>query len=109
MRDHLADDYRIPKSALVALRDGPTDHEWSAPPPSVQQLPPPASSGFMLTMGRAQPYKGFHDLLDAMVIAGSHGARLPHLVLAAVTGHDADEDYQRQLVKTVAAITWTPR
>lgn len=59
----------------------PTDR---VPLASAPVLPPAAADGFMLAMGRAQPYKGFEDLLDAVDLLARRGVRMPHLLLAAV-------------------------
>ncbi|MFC1416255.1 glycosyltransferase family 4 protein [Streptacidiphilus cavernicola] len=69
-----------------------------APPP-----PDQAESGFLLSMGRAQPYKGFDDLLDALGHLASTGVRLPHLLLAAVTDGPTTA-YQHHLRRRVSAL-----
>ncbi|MDT3398297.1 glycosyltransferase family 4 protein [Streptomyces sp. B1866] len=70
----------------------------AAPP-----LPAEARNGFVLAMGRAQPYKGFEDLLDALARLTRRGVRAPHLLLAAVT--DAGPTaYQRHLREHVAEL-----
>jgi glycosyltransferase involved in cell wall biosynthesis len=75
-------------------------------------LPVPAQEkGFLLAMGRAQPYKGFEDLLDALSLLTSQHLRLPHLLLAAVTDGEPTA-YQRHLQQRVtglqfAATLWT--
>lgn len=60
------------------------------------------SHGFMLAMGRAQPYKGFHDLLDALSILRRQAVAVPHLLLAAVTEDRRPSPYQRGLARSIA-------
>ncbi|MBE8519241.1 glycosyltransferase family 4 protein [Amycolatopsis sp. H6(2020)] len=95
MARHLREDYGIPHRSLVTLRDGLSPSEWAAahaPAPG-----PGFPEEFLLTMGRAQPYKGFDDLLDALAILHHKGRDLPHLVFAA-TGEDPHPSpYQRAL------------
>jgi glycosyltransferase involved in cell wall biosynthesis len=97
MRHHLHHAYDVPEHAVVDLPDGltPADRRFSttdSPP-----LPPTAAGGFLLAMGRAQPYKGFDDLIDALTHLRGHGHRLPHIVLAAVTEDLNPSPYQRYL------------
>jgi len=74
----------------------------------------PASAekrGFLLSMGRAQPYKGFDDLLDALSLLARQHVPLPHLLLAAVTDGEptACQGHLRQRVTELrfAATLWT--
>jgi len=87
MRHHLENAYHVPDPALTELPDGltPTDHRFGPPDPSL--LPPAARRGFLLAMGRAQPYKGFDDLIDALALLRDPCHPAPHTVLAAVTDH----------------------
>ena len=78
----------------------------AAPP-----LPAEAESGFLLAMGRAEPYKGFEDLLDAAGLLARQGMRLPHLLLAAVTDGPTTPHQRRLRERTtelgLAATIWT--
>jgi glycosyltransferase involved in cell wall biosynthesis len=99
MREHLARDYAVPPEALVSLPDGLVPGDWHDRPPA-PVLPPPARDGFLLALGRASPYKGWDDLIDALGILrrrGSARSPLPHAVLAAVTDQPAPSPYQRYL------------
>ncbi|WP_125775654.1 glycosyltransferase family 4 protein [Antribacter gilvus] len=78
----------------------------SAAPP----IPPEAENGFLLAFGRAAPYKGFDDLLDALDHLRSSGVPVPHLVLAAVTDDGGPSAYQRHLRRRcsdLAVTLWT--
>lgn len=101
MRGHLSIDYRVPYRSLIELPDGLSPADWRlTPPDDGHQLPPsPARRGFLLAMGRAQPYKGFDDLLDALALLRDQEVTVPHLVLAAVTDDPDPSDYQRDLAK----------
>jgi glycosyltransferase involved in cell wall biosynthesis len=104
MRRHLAGEYQIPDSALIDLPDGITADEWQhAAPPETSLLPPRARSGFILAMGRAQPYKGFDDLLDALAILRARQLPVPHVLVAAVTENTEPSDYQRHLAQRISA------
>ncbi|KAA2258109.1 glycosyltransferase family 4 protein [Solihabitans fulvus] len=95
MARHLRRDYGVPPRALIDLRDGLAPDDWALPRDAPIPLPP-----FVFAMGRAEPYKGFDDLLDALAILRSDGHRLPHLVLAATT-EAATTEYQRRLAARV--------
>jgi glycosyltransferase involved in cell wall biosynthesis len=103
MRHHLKDAYHVPDPALIDLPDGltPTDHRFGTPDPSL--LPDAGGRGFLLAMGRAQPYKGFDDLIDALVLLRDHGHPAPHAVLAAVTDHPTPTPYQQLLAARLHA------
>jgi glycosyltransferase involved in cell wall biosynthesis len=62
-------------------------------------------------MGRAQPYKGFDDLLDALGLLSRTDMRLPHLLLAAVTdGPTTTHQYhlhRRMAALRLPATLWT--
>ncbi len=105
MRDHLVRDYRLPASALIDLPDGLTPDEWDVRPsgPPVE-LPPRAEPGFLFALGRAQPYKGWDDLLDALALLRGQGAPLPHALLAAVTDQPKPTDYQNHLARRIEAL-----
>jgi glycosyltransferase involved in cell wall biosynthesis len=102
MGRHLAAECGVPPESMVAIYDGVTEDEWSEQAMAMS-LPPAAASGFLLAMGRAHPYKGFDDLLDALLLLRGGGEVVPHLVMAAVTEDDELSDYQRQLQERVAA------
>jgi glycosyltransferase involved in cell wall biosynthesis len=106
MRGHLACDYAVPSEALVSLPDGLVPSEWEdGPPPPA--LPPAARDGFLLALGRAEPYKGWDDLLDALAaLPGRQSARtsVPHAVLAAVTDQQCLSAYQRHLADRIRTL-----
>jgi hypothetical protein len=54
-------------------------------------------------MGRAVPYKGFEDLLDALVLLNAEGTRAPHTLLAAVTEDPRPTPYQEHLARVRSA------
>ncbi|MGH3253030.1 MAG: glycosyltransferase family 4 protein [Trebonia sp.] len=86
IREHLTRAYAIPDESITDLTNGLAPGEIPARPARGRELPPPAAGrGFLLAYGRAEPYKGFDDLLDALPIAGQTGIQVPHLVLGAVT------------------------
>jgi glycosyltransferase involved in cell wall biosynthesis len=99
MGRHLASNCGVPPALMIPVYDGVTRSEWSRQVPAIP-LPRPAEAGFMLAMGRAHPYKGFDDLLDALPLL--RGGDVPHLVLAAVTEDDEPSEYQRHLQQRVA-------
>lgn len=102
MRTHLASAYQVPDSAIVDMPNALTREERfhnNAP-----LLPSAASGGFLLSIGRAIPYKGFDDLLDALHHLRQVGVAVPHLVLAAVTDTDSPSDYQRHLARRIRAL-----
>jgi glycosyltransferase involved in cell wall biosynthesis len=102
MRVHLTTDYLIPDAAIVNLPNGLTSDDWQhIAAPDTRLLPPAARSGFILAMGRAVPYKGFDDLLDALTLLTTRGLRLPHTVLAAVTDQPTLDPYQRHLAQQI--------
>jgi len=102
MRAHLNTDYHVLDNALVELPDGLSPHDWHlTPPPTDHLLPAPAQHGFLLAMGRAQPYKGFDDLLDALTLLRKQNITVPHLVLAAVTDNPELSAYQQHLTAKI--------
>jgi len=104
MRRHLAEEYQIPGSALIDLPDGVTAGEWQhTAPPDTALLPAQARAGFILAMGRAHPYKGFDDLLDALALLKTRQVRVPHVVVAAVTEGTEPSAYQRHLAQRISA------
>ncbi len=104
MRGHLSIDYRVPDDTLIELLDGLSPIDWKlTPPDDGHLLPSPAQEGFLLAMGRAQPYKGFDDLLDALAILHDQDVTVPHLVLAAVTDDSEPSDHQQHLAKKITS------
>lgn len=101
MREHLLRDYAVPESSMIPLADGLTPEEWQPGKPDSSLLPPKAEDGFVLALGRAAPYKGWDDLLDALALLQRDGVPLPHAVLAAVTDQPGTTDYQRHLAARV--------
>jgi len=101
MRRHLRHDYGIADEAIVDLPNGLTPEELSASNAGTHPLPEAARDGFLLAMGRAHPYKGFDDLLDAVRFLVESGFEVPHLVLAAVTEDRTPDAYQRRLAKRI--------
>jgi glycosyltransferase involved in cell wall biosynthesis len=98
MRDHLARNYRVPTTALLDLPEGLDDPQQARYQP---QLPSGAERGFLLTLGRAQPYKGWDDLLDALAALREQRVPLPHALLAAVADQPRLTAYQRHLASRV--------
>ncbi len=101
MRAHLSVRYQVPGHALIELPNGLSPTDWQLTPPHNGLLPNPARDGFLLAMGRAQPYKGFDDLLDALALLHQQEMTVPHLVLAAVTDNPEPCTYQQHLAKKI--------
>jgi len=101
MRDHLVGDYHLPDTSLLDLPDGLTPQEWDIRPASTPFLPRRAEAGFLLALGRAQPYKGWDDLLDALALLRDRQVKLPHALLAAVTDQPAPTKYQQHLADRI--------
>jgi glycosyltransferase involved in cell wall biosynthesis len=110
IRKHLSSAYAIPDESIIDLINGLTPEE--APSRSARDccelLPPGAGRGFLLSYGRAEPYKGFDVLLHALPIVNRTGIRVPHLVLGAVTDEARGEGtgpgitgYQRHLATRI--------
>ena len=57
----------------------------------------------MLSYGRAEPYKGFDDLIDALAILKAAGTPVPHTVVGAVTDGPPLTPYQRHLAERITA------
>ncbi|MBO2447116.1 glycosyltransferase family 4 protein [Actinomadura barringtoniae] len=103
MRTHLADSYQIPDRALLDLPNGLPPSDWRhIPPPDARLLPSRAQRGFILSMGRAVPYKAFDDLLDALSLLARQSVAVPHTVLAAVTEDHQLSPYQAHLAQRIA-------
>ena len=101
MRAHLRDDYHVPNAALVDLPDGLILEEWQFGSVDPALIPARGHAGFLLAMGRAQPYKGWDDLLDALAILHRRHQATPHVLLAAVTENEIPSDYQRHLARRI--------
>lgn len=98
MREHLHKDYGLPSAALIDVLDGLTQEEMTFDAADVPALPERATrDGFLFAMGRAEPYKGWDDLIDALAIACQRGTTLPHAVLAAVSDTSTPTEYQQHL------------
>ncbi|HEX3779078.1 MAG TPA: glycosyltransferase, partial [Pseudonocardiaceae bacterium] len=84
---HLRRDYGVASTSLVHIADGLANDDWTRlsipwkPDPSMAKLP----VEFVLTLGRAEPYKGFDDLLTAYSRLNHSGVDAPPLVIAATT------------------------
>jgi glycosyltransferase involved in cell wall biosynthesis len=103
MRRHFSDDYGVPAGALLDLPNGLLLDEDAEPPSSMLPLPPRATAGFLLAMGRAVPEKGFEDLLLAVSLLREQGVRVPHLVLAATSAAGRPNAYQALLKEGIRA------
>lgn len=103
MRAHLERDYLIPVTAILDLPNGLIPTDWHVPIPNISLLPAKARSGFLFSVGRAAPYKGFDDLLTALPILRERRIRVPHTVLAAVSHDPALNHYQRHLQQRITA------
>jgi len=104
IRDHLTAAYGIPQPAITDLTNGLTraeQHPGPAQPRTPASLPAAAEHGFLLSFGRAEPYKGFDDLLDALQLLHTSGLRIPHTILAAVTDGPPCSAYQRHLAHRI--------
>lgn len=102
MRTHLVAEYDVPDAAVLDLPNGLTVGDWQhIPAPDTSLLPPAGRRGFMLAMGRAVPYKGFDDLLDALILLQARGVTFPHVVVAAVTDEPELSPYQQHLVRQI--------
>lgn len=93
----LLQDHGVPATRILDVPNGLTGTAvpLSAAPP----IPPEAEGGFLLAFGRAEPYKGFDDLIDALHLLHSQGTSFPHLLLAAVTDADHLTLYQKHLAR----------
>jgi glycosyltransferase involved in cell wall biosynthesis len=102
IRRHLASAYTLPPPAITDLTNGLASHEQQTRQPAdTSLLPPAAQAGFLLSFGRAEPYKGFDDLLDALHILTTRRTPVPHTVLAAVTDTPTPTSYQRHLAHRI--------
>lgn len=103
MRRHLTLDYHLPTAAVIDLPIGLGPADWQRQPPVDLALPAAAARGFWFALGRAVPYKGFDDLLDALTLVRDAGDKPEHLVLAAVTDSGRVNDHQAHLARRIAA------
>jgi len=103
MRQHLTSAYGIPGGAVTDLVNGLTPAERKPGPQDAASLPPAADGGFLLSYGRAEPYKGFDDLLDALAILRADQIPVPHTVLGAVADGPPLTAYQRHLAHRITA------
>ena len=87
--------HQVPASRIVDVPNGLTG--TPVPLSAAPSIPPEAENGFLLALGRAAPYKGFEDLLDALELLQTRTVRVPHLLLAAVTDADGPNTYQQHL------------
>ncbi len=104
MRNHLTEDYHVPADALLDLPDGLTAGEWSGHRPSPPDLPSRAKNGFLLSYGRAEPYKGWDDLVEALAQLRDRRGDVPHALLAAVTDQPSPTAYQRHLASRIKSL-----
>jgi glycosyltransferase involved in cell wall biosynthesis len=104
MRNHLTGDYHVPAGAVLDLPDGLTAGEWSVDRPSPPDLPARAEKGFLLSYARAEPYKGWDDLVAALAQLRDRGAHLPHALLAAVTDQPGRTAYQQHLASRIESL-----
>jgi glycosyltransferase involved in cell wall biosynthesis len=104
MRAHLQRDYGLTADALLDLPDGLTADEWAWIPPVPPVLPPAATDGFVIAYGRAHPYKGWDDLIDALALLKDEGVAVPHALLGAVTDQPGMNDYQCHLAERVRTL-----
>ncbi|MYW92611.1 glycosyltransferase family 4 protein [Amycolatopsis rubida] len=93
MAGHLHREYGIPRQAMTALPDGLTGDDWNGYGDSADPDLPP----FVFSMGRAEPYKGFEDLLAAWDLLAREGTALPLLLIAATSEGSEPTPYQNVL------------
>ncbi|MGH3900020.1 MAG: glycosyltransferase family 4 protein [Pseudonocardiaceae bacterium] len=103
MLAHLSIDYQVPGHAMVELPNGLSAADWQLSQSNKGLVPHRARDGFLLAMGRAQPYKGFDTLLDALAILHQQEVAVPHLVLAAVTNNPEPCSYQQHLENKITS------
>jgi len=92
----------VPAGQILDVPGGLTPED-DIPLALAPAIPAPAEDkGFLLAMGRAQPYKGFEDLLGAISLLTGH-YQLPHLLLAAVN-EGAPTPYQHHLRRRITTL-----
>lgn len=101
VRDHLTDAYGIEQRLIVDLINGLLPAETGHAGRAKELLPPEAEHGFLLAFGRAEPYKGWDDLLDSLLALRNVGLPIPHLVLGAVTESGPLTPYQQHLADRI--------
>lgn len=111
IRKHLTGAYGIPDESITDLINGliPGETMSCSAQEGCELLPPGAGRGFLLAYGRAELYKGFDDLLNALPIVNQTRILVPHLVLGAVTDEARGEGpgrpgitaYQRYLADRI--------
>lgn len=100
MRSHLHSEYDLPLNALIDAPVALTRDEMTFGSPDPALLPYAAREGFLFAMGRAEPYKGWDDLLDALALLQEQ-RQIPHAILAAVTDYDPPTGYQAHLADRI--------
>ncbi len=104
MRRHLRNDYGIPPSALREFTDGLCADDWRRLTGSSDDIDIALPGEFLFTMGRAEPYKGFEDLLDAIAILRDSLDVVPPLVFAATAESPQPTEYQRYLTAHITRL-----
>ncbi|WP_410655767.1 glycosyltransferase family 4 protein [Amycolatopsis sp. lyj-112] len=108
MARHLHADYRVPRSAMLPVPDGLAHSEWARSDRQHELLRGSVfPAEFLLSMGRAEPYKGFDDLLDALEILQDTGTEIPHLILAATSESPLPSSYQQHLMTSLRQLDLT--
>lgn len=97
MRDHLVGACGVPAAAVIDIPNGLLPDEENLKEVTPPPLPPAARDGFVLSFGRAEPSKGFEDLVEAFSLLRADGFPLPHLVLAVVTSAREQNPLQHRL------------
>ncbi|MBY8889208.1 glycosyltransferase [Streptomyces sp. PTM05] len=94
-----------PATRILAVPGGLTELDRT-PLSAAPALPSDVAgeAGFLLSMGRATPYKGFTDLLDALALLATRQVAVPPLLLAAVTDNGEPNTYQHHLRERAAAL-----
>jgi glycosyltransferase involved in cell wall biosynthesis len=105
MRSHLHAHLAVPHASLIDLPDGLTTLDRQFGTPRDDLLPPGGRSGFVLALGRAEPYKGWDDLLDAVHLLTAEGVALPPVLIAAVTQDHGPGDYQHHLAHRIEELS----
>ncbi|ATL69421.1 glycosyltransferase family 4 protein [Nocardia terpenica] len=104
MHRHLREDYGIPHRALREFADGLCAVDWRRLTGPATDIGIELPGEFVFTMGRAEPYKGFEDLLEAVAILRGRRKHVPHLVFAATTETSRPTDYQQYLAARIAEL-----
>jgi glycosyltransferase involved in cell wall biosynthesis len=93
MMNHLVSDYGVENNRIKLLRNGILANEYKSVSEqrlkeTLEKFGIPRDTPFLLAYGRAQYYKGFHILLDALKILGKHA---PLTVIIATTTKKGDQ------------------